>query len=926
MSVLPPPSSRVEDRVLHENVRWLAAVLGRVIRRLEGEEVFRAVEDLRRACRARRHGATNGPSLRHLLGRVEALPLEVAARTARAFTLFFLLINTAEQVHRVRRDREENEIPHASAETGSIQRVLEKFRDEGSDADAMADALSRLSIGPVLTAHPTEATRSTVLGLQARVAEKLLARDEASPLEQEALERALEADVELLWLAAEVRAGRPSVLDEVSNALWYLEQRFTEAGARVVGELEEAYERVFGRELEGATPFRPGSWVGGDRDGNPHVTPQVTLQAARRTSHAMLGVYKRSVEGLVHSLALSTRIRPPLPDLVESLERDRQEMPRVWEKNARRNAEEPVRLKLSAMAARLEGCRARLEARDAGRPEPADAAYSNAKAFEEDLLLVRKALTFAGAREARRTLLDPLWATLRIHGFHGYRLDLREDSRAHAEALEEIAAVVETPLGEKGDLEGELLGRRPLLCGRLPLGEKTWSTVEVFRVMGRIQEEIGPEAASTYILSMASSEEDILRVLLLGRETGLVDLSADPPRSALDVVPLFETGDDLRRAPGVIDSLFRNSAYQRQLRARSMRQEVMIGYSDSAKDVGLLPAAWVLHKAQEGLRDACRDAGVSLALFHGRGGTVGRGGGSPVFRGLVALPPGTVEGRIKITEQGEVISQKFGLPSIARKSLEVMLAGVLVSSFGRECFDLSSADDRLFHETMDRLADVALPVYRRLVHEEEDMFRLFLEATPVRELARVHFGSRPAYREGGSGTMAGIRAIPWIFGWTQMRSNAASWLGVGTALSAVAGESGGLEVLRRMASGWCFFNDLLGKIEMICAKTDMEVARLYVEQLSPAHGPLFDELEKEFFRTTEALAAIRQAPYLLMDQPLLQTDIAHRNPYLDVLSLLQTSLLKGKRSLAEDDPQREALEAALGSTLNGVAQGLRNTG
>jgi len=391
--------------------------------------------------------------------------------------------------------------------------------------------------------------------------------------------------------------------------------------------------------------------------------------------------------------------------------------------------------------------------------------------------------------------------------------------------------------------------------------------------------------------------------------------------SRIDVVPLFETLDDLRNAPSIMRSLFADPAYARQLEARGQRQEVMIGYSDSGKDAGLLPASWGLYTAQEALAEVCREAGVKLTLFHGRGGTVGRGGGSPVYRGLIALPPGTVDRRIKITEQGEVISQKFGLSPIADRSLEVMVSGTLMASFLDWRKEVPDIEQKQFRAVMERLSSLALPLFRALVHQDDALFKLFIGSTPVKELANVHFGSRPAYRDRGTGTMAGIRAIPWIFGWTQTRLMLPSWLGVGTALQTVMDE-GDLPALRRMAEVWPFFDDLLGKIEMVCAKADMEVARAYVTALG-GDAALLDRLQAEFRRTVSALLAIRGHERLIEGNSVLQSSIALRNPYLDPLSLLQVRFLKEKRASEEVSP---LLDGALGTTLNGIAQGLRNTG
>ena len=410
-----------------------------------------------------------------------------------------------------------------------------------------------------------------------------------------------------------------------------------------------------------------------------------------------------------------------------------------------------------------------------------------------------------------------------------------------------------------------------------------------------------------------------------------MDLSREPALSRVDIVPLFETLEDLGHAPAVVRSLLDDPIWRRQLEARGRHQEVMLGYSDSAKDAGLLPSAWALYRVQEEVARACAEAGVSWTLFHGRGGTVGRGGGSPVARALTALPPGTVHGGIKITEQGEIVSQNFGLPSIAERSLELMLGGVLLHRFEDWRSELEPGEEARFREVMDRLAAQALPPYRALVYGSPDLFKLFLETTPVRELAHVRFGSRPAYRGGGSGeqTMEEIRAIPWVFGWTQTRLMLPGWLGVGTALEAVAAEPGGLAVLRRMATAWPFFDDLLGKLEMVCAKADMAIARMYVHELG-GDLALFDRLDAEFQRTVAALLRIRESDYLMRDNPMLQTAIGLRNPYVDPLSLLQVTLLQRSHAAppgaSADDPAVAAVSAGLAATLNGIAQGLRNTG
>jgi phosphoenolpyruvate carboxylase len=424
---------------------------------------------------------------------------------------------------------------------------------------------------------------------------------------------------------------------------------------------------------------------------------------------------------------------------------------------------------------------------------------------------------------------------------------------------------------------------------------------------------------------MTHSADDLLRVLLLGRERGLCDLSSEAPFSRFDVVPLFETRDDLAGAPAVMSNLFQNDAYRRQLAARGMHQEIMLGYSDSAKDVGVVAAAWELYLAQEELARVAKDHGVTLMLFHGRGGTVGRGGGSPVYRALSALPPGTLNGSIKITEQGETISQKFGILSVAERTIEVMLSGVLMATHSDFRRDISPDEFAEYRKVIGQVAEDSRMAFRKVIHDDPKLFEIFLTATPVRELGHVHFGSRPAYRDKGAGTMSGIRAIPYNFGWTQTRLMLTAWLGAGEALAKAASTPAGLELLRRMAKNWPFFDDLLAKIEMVCAKADLEIAELYLTELGP-YAAMFARLKAEYEQMVHTVLSIRNNTGLLSEHRFLGNAVQLRNPYVDPLNLLQISLLKKKRALSEDAPERRIIDQALGTTLNGIAQGLRNTG
>jgi phosphoenolpyruvate carboxylase len=455
---------------------------------------------------------------------------------------------------------------------------------------------------------------------------------------------------------------------------------------------------------------------------------------------------------------------------------------------------------------------------------------------------------------------------------------------------------------------------------------ETKKTVDAFRAIQTIQEEAGEAAACTYIVSMTRSVDDLLKVLLLAREAGLVDLSGKSPMSRINLVPLFETLDDLDHAPEIMRTLLADPLYAKQLEARHRKQEVMIGYSDSSKDAGMIASSWALYRAQESLADVFDDAKVELTLFHGRGGSVGRGGGSPVYRALAALPPGTTRGRIKITEQGEIISQQFGLLPVAERTLEVTVAGVLLHQFTdwRKTAGVKEVED--FRSVMDRMAERSRRLYHEFVYENQELFELFRMATPIDELANARFGSRPAYRPGAKAGIEGIRAIPWGFGWTQIRLMLTGWLGVGTALGEEVSTRAGLRRLQRMAAAWPFVDDMLGKVEMVCAKTDVDIARAYIRHLG-ADTKLADTLIHEYQRAVESLLLVRGHRQLLDDIPVLQSAIALRNPYVDPLSLLQISLLRRKRTgAAGSEAEREAIDNALSTTLSGIAQGLRNTG
>ncbi|MGF1509160.1 MAG: phosphoenolpyruvate carboxylase [Myxococcota bacterium] len=895
-------SPRPVDRPLHEDVRWLADTLGQTIRRIEGQDAYQAIESLRRACRERRRSGSDGEELSRLLAQVDGLPLNAVAVVARAFTQFFLLINTAEQAHRVRRRRSYSD---ETPQPASMPWVFARLAEQGASADDVRAALRQLAPRPVLTAHPTEATRRTINLAQTRLAEGLLSREHATAAERARIEAHMEAEIELLWLSSQIRTERPTVMDEVANVVWYLQDRLLDAAARLDEALAAAFESVFGTKYTDPVPFTFGNWVGGDRDGNPFVTPEVTEQAAERASAAALSQLDRALDEMQLRLGVSRSHTDVSDALVRSLQEDAEELSDLLPGADDR---EPIRSKLSFIRARL---RLRLEVPDDPR------GYRDEDSLRTDLELIDDALQRSGACRASDAFVRPILGMLTQSGLGGFSMDVRQESDVHRDVIGRIAADTGVDLSISGDLTNELFGRRPLISPHRPIDDQVDRVLDVFRRIGRIQRRFGHRACQTYIVSMTHSVEDMLHVLLLAKEAGLVDLG-DTPRSSIDVVPLLETRADLMAGPEILEEMFSHPGYLRHLEARDHHQEVMLGYSDSAKDAGVMASSWALYRAQEELTEVAKRHGIQLTLFHGRGGTVGRGGGSPVYRGLTALPPGTVSGPIKITEQGEVISQKFGLLHIAERSLEVMLAGTLMARFTDWRTKVSPEEVRQYREAMERLSSLSYGAFRRVVHEDQEAFDTFLRATPVQELANVHFGSRPAYRKKAVGQMSGIRAIPWVFGWTQIRMMIPGWMGVGTALATLLEEDGGPDLLRRMASNWPFFDDLLAKIEMVCAKTDLDVAKLYFDNLGGSRQ-LWETLTEEYRKTTEAVLLVRQRTRLLEDNMVLRNSIDLRNPYVDPLSLIQISMLKRSE-------RNDAISSVIATTLNGIAQGLRNTG
>jgi phosphoenolpyruvate carboxylase len=950
---------------LRADVHALGELLGATLRAQYGGEFFARLEQVRQlALRRRSEGsgsvaadperpgepAPHSDSAR-LEGLLEGLPLDEKQLLVRAFSTFLFLANVAENHHRVRRRGD-----HARAgdppQADSLAGTLARLKQQGVTQEALAALLPRLLVQPVFTAHPTESTRRTLREAEQRLAGLLTEGDDVrlSRRDRERLRERLAAEIELLWATDKIRRGRPSVFDEVRNALYYMETVLFDALPLFCRELEEQLAEQFALALPpDAAPVQLGSWVGGDRDGNPFVTPEVTLEAARLQKQVLLSHYRTEVDRVGRRLSPSLRFVGISPALHHSLEADRIALPEVAARLDERYPDEPYRHKLGFIHARLLAV--------ASSP-PGPLAYPSPEALAADLILAYDSLREHGSPEAAQVYLLPLIRRVAAFGFHLATLDVRQHSARHRAALADLYAGTGAEPGVAGgqamtpsSFQSWAEENEAARCARLEalieapeppeLSAETRETLATFTAIDEARAEIGPRAIGVYIVSMTKAASDLLAVLALARAA-----SAQTP---LRVVPLFETREDLQRAPEIMRSLYRSSVYRRRLGSSAtdgegpLRQEIMIGYSDSNKDTGPLAAAWALYQAQIELVRIGREHGVETMFFHGRGGTTARGGG-PLGQAIRAQPPGTVGGRLRVTEQGEVISSRYCLPELAVRNLELMVGAVLeasVGSAGSLGNDPAGRSDELgaaaspvpegrdeWAAAMDALADRSAAVYRQVVYEDPAFLPFFEQVSPIRELALMNIGSRPARRTGAGSRIEELRAIPWVFAWMQNRCLLPAWLGAGTALEELLGNAAdGAERVQAMYRGWPFFQAVIDNLEMALAKADLEVTERYAAVLAPGPEPerLMKQLHEEFERARRAVLRITESERLLDHHPVLQRSIGRRNPYVDPLNYLQVDLLRRYRSPHNPADDEELLHALLLS-VNGIAAGMRNTG
>ena len=935
LAELEAQSGDLKEAPLRRDVRSLGMLLGEVLREQAGDELFAHVEALRQGTIRRRDAEARGfeaEAAQHAakaLELVHSLPVERALLLTRAFAFYFELINLAETNHRKRRRIALQLSGDTGRQRGSLAGTLCEMRRVGIGAVEAMDWLRRVLVVPVFTAHPTEVARRSVMFKRRRIGEFLATLDRIPvPAQGMArLEELIRAEITSLWQTDEVRSRRPTVYDEIKMGLDYYDVSIFATLPGLYREISEALHASYGLEIEAhALPqvLSFGSWIGGDRDGNPFVTPEVTREAIQLARGHLLLHYQHQLDEITDLLTSSAQQIAVSEELLERLQAY---VAQVHTPESQLFGEqyefEYYRRFVICLKARIQRTLESMEqAGPAGAGLPvmpytlaqgqdklaqALPPYCSVEEFIADLETLRGSLAAHRGLRIARTQVDPLILQVRTFGLHLHTLDIRQHAKVHAKALQE--AIADTVA--------------PTLAGRL--SDETASVLETFRVVAEVKSGCTPEAIRQYVISGASTVEDVLAVVRLARLGGVnVEGSGGDP--GLMPVPLFESIDDLRQAPAVCRELWSRPDYRKLLASWDNWQEVMLGYSDSNKDGGMLTSTWEIFRAHRDLHVVAREAGVKLRLFHGRGGTVGRGGG-PTHRAIFAQPMDSFDGQLRITEQGEVLNFKYADEVLAERNLELMIAASL------DALARPNARDPEGHFTgvlkpeweaaLDELSSLAFDFYRQHILDDPGVVTYFEQSTPVGELEQAKIGSRPS-RRNASPKLTDLRAIPWVFGWTQSRLLVPAWFGVGYAIDQYLARPGSLELLEEMAREFPLFIDLLRNVELALGKVDLATARLYASLVEDAslRERIFDMFEAEFHRTVRALLAITGQKELLEDNPVLGHSIRLRNPYVDPMHLIQVDLLRRKRQ-GEDTPE---LNRAIAATISGISAGLRNTG
>ena len=890
----------VIDSDLRSEIRRLGRQLGNTLVRQHGQGLLDSVERVRILSRRLRWAHVEVS--RELTELLQDVDLEQAIRLVRAFTVYFHLANVTEQVHRVEDLNAEGDASEPGFEENLISLV-----ESGVSATDVVALVNRVVLKPVFTAHPTEATRRTLLQKLTAIAQATATRSNprTSEPDRARIDRRIDELIEAIWQTDEIRGERPDPIDEARFVRHYLDQTIREAIPGLLDDIAAAVRAIGGEPTLDHGPIRFGSWVGGDRDGNPNVTPAMTRTVLSQQRTSALDILIAEVERLAAELSMSSKVTEVSEGLTSFIDRNRETYRDSLE--ATRDTE-PYRQALTIVQCRL------AETRDGG-----PRAYSSPQAMLDDLAILDESLRDNRGLLLARGGLARTRGLVATIGFHLAALDIRQHTDHHHRAVAALTECLDIDYAHldrearTGFLIHELSGARPVAPPGTRSGDET---IDLFRLLRELLDEYGDQVVDSYIISMARGVDDILAPVMLAREVGLVDPARGVAR--LGFVPLFETIDDLRLIGPTLVDLFAVPAYRRLLELRRDVQEVMVGYSDSNKDGGITTSQWEIHKALLTIREITRQTGIRIEVFHGRGGSVGRGGG-PTHAAILSQPYGALDGVIKLTEQGEVIADKYGMPGLATQNLELALLALIETSVARRTPHHAVEDVQRWYEVMDLVSDAAFSTYRRFI-DEPGMVEYFTTSTPVEELSLLNIGSRPdRRREPGIG-MTNLRAIPWVFGWTQSRQIIPGWYGVGSGFEAAFAAGAG-EELARMYRDWLFFRTFVSNVEMTLAKTDLSIARHYVDNLVPVeHRGMFEMIAGEYARTITAVRRVTETD-LLADRPVLRRSLTVRDAYLDPLNVLQVELLKRSRSGDSKKYQRGLL-----LTINGIAAGMRNTG
>ncbi|WP_412479969.1 phosphoenolpyruvate carboxylase [Azonexus sp. IMCC34839] len=916
------PLDHGKDEPLRDDIRLLGRILGDTVREQEGEAVFDIVERVRQT--AIRFARSGDPSSRdELAALLDPLPRDTTQAVVRAFSYFLQLANIAEDEHHIRR-RRAHDLVGSPPREGSLVFALDALCTAAVSPEAIGDFFAHALVAPVLTAHPTEVQRQSLIRNHRDLARLLDQRErlQMTPEEEAENDWALSNAVLTLWQSRMLRPVRLKVIDEVKNGISYFKETFFTELPRLYIQATQQLQKRYPEKIWALPPFfRIGSWIGGDRDGNPFVTAEILREALRLQSAAALSHYLDEVHELGGELPLSDLLVKVTPELVALAEKSTDHSPQ--------RIDEPYRRALSGIYARLAATSRALDhvepvRHEIGAAEP----YATPEALRADLKVLANSLKLNGSASLAGGRLRRLLRAVQVFGFHLASIDLRQNSDVHARTVAELLAKA----GRCPDYEAlpeaerikllveEIATPRPLYSPYLNYSEETEGELAIFFAAHELRGKYGAAALPNCIISKTDGVSDLLELSLLLKESGLL-LPGEKPRLDVNVIPLFETIEDLQKSAVTMDGLFKLPAYRELLQSRGDEQEVMLGYSDSNKDGGFLTSGWELYKAEIELTRVFRDHGVRLRLFHGRGGSVGRGGG-PSYHAILAQPAGAVSGQIRLTEQGEVISTKYGNADTGRRNLEVLLAATLEASLTDHENKVEPAEQ--FHGVLDDLSQRAFNAYRGLVYETPGFTTYFRQSTVVSEIASLNIGSRPASRK-ASDRIEDLRAIPWVFSWAQCRLMLPGWYGFGSAVDGyLSANPEGLSVLRRMLKSWPFFASLLSNMDMVLAKTDLAIASRYAELVADAElrQRIFSRIKAEWELTRQHLLSILERDELLADNPMLRNSLKLRAPYMDPLNHLQVELLKRHR--AGDTDERVA--RGIHITINGIASGLRNSG